>query len=47
MGNYTLFYNGLNYNTCLIVDVATRVALMKKSIDEALGLTEDMAFNHH
>lgn len=41
------FYNGLNYNTYLNIDVATGGALMKKSINEALWLIEDMTLNHH
>ncbi|KAI4299964.1 hypothetical protein L6164_033385 [Bauhinia variegata] len=40
------FYNGLNYNTKLTVDVATGHALMNKRLDKAYELIEDVALNH-
>lgn len=42
-----IFYNGLNYNMGLTKDITARGALMKKRIDHAIDLIEDMTLNHH
>lgn len=41
------FYNGLNYSTSLTIDTTVRGALMKKSIEDALSLIEDITLNYH
>lgn len=44
-GNCAYFFNGLNYNTRLTIEIATSGALMNKSVEDALGLIEDMILN--
>ena len=39
------FYNGLSDSTRTVIDASARGALMKKTIDQAYGILEDMATN--
>ena len=39
------FYNGLSDPTRIVIDASIRGALMKKTIDQAYGILEDMATN--
>ena len=39
------FYNGLCDSTKTVIDASTKGTLMKKSIDQAYGILEDMAMN--
>ena len=39
------FYNGLSDSTRTVIDVPARGALMKKTIDQAYGILEDMDTN--
>ena len=39
------FYNGLSDSTRTVTDASARGALMKKTIDQAYGILEDMATN--
>ena len=39
------FYNGLIDSTRIVIDASTGGALMKKTIDQAYGILEDMAIN--
>ena len=39
------FYNGLSDYTRIVIDALARDALMKKTIDQAYGILEDMATN--
>ena len=41
------FYNGLIYGTKVALDAAAGGALMNKNLDEAYGLIENIALNHH
>ena len=41
------FYNGLLYNTRVIIDVAASGALMDKPFNEAHHLIENVAQNHY
>ena len=39
------FYNGLSDSTRIVIDASIGGALMKKTIDQANGILEDMATN--
>ena len=41
------FYNGLNYPTKINIDAAANGVLMKKSIEDAQILIEEMASNNY
>lgn len=42
-----IFYNGIHYNTRIIVDVVARGALMDKPFQEAFQRIENMAQDHY